>query len=72
MVRWIVVLEPLAIACVMAWLFVTQGGQTLYALMKLIATMYAGLAVVVVVLLVRRFGRASGDETIAPLDLAEA
>ena len=52
MVRWIVSLAPLAVACVMAWLFATQGGQTLYALMKLIATMYAGLAVVVVVMLI--------------------
>lgn len=51
MVRWIVALAPLAIASVMAWLIATQGGQTLYALMKLILTMYAGLAVVVVLML---------------------
>ena len=52
MVRWIVALAPLAVAGVMAWLFATQGGGTLYALTKLIGTMYIGLAVVVLLMLI--------------------
>ncbi len=51
MVRWIVALAPVAVAAVMAWLFATQGGKTLYALLQLIAIMYLGLAVLVVVML---------------------
>jgi DAACS family dicarboxylate/amino acid:cation (Na+ or H+) symporter len=51
MVRWIVSLAPIAVAAVMAWLFATQGGQTLYALLRLIGIMYLGLAVLVVVMM---------------------
>jgi DAACS family dicarboxylate/amino acid:cation (Na+ or H+) symporter len=51
MVRWVVSLAPIAVAAVMAWLFATQGGQTLYALLSLIAIMYLGLAVLVVVMM---------------------
>jgi DAACS family dicarboxylate/amino acid:cation (Na+ or H+) symporter len=52
MVRWIVALAPIAVAAVMAWLFATQGGQTLYALLSLIGIMYLGLAVLVVVMMI--------------------
>jgi DAACS family dicarboxylate/amino acid:cation (Na+ or H+) symporter len=51
MVRWVVSLAPIAVAAVMAWLFATQGGQTLYALIRLIGIMYLGLAVLVVVMM---------------------
>jgi dicarboxylate/amino acid:cation (Na+ or H+) symporter, DAACS family len=51
MVRWIVSLAPIAVATVMAWLFATQGGQTLYALLSLIAIMYLGLGVLVLVMM---------------------
>jgi dicarboxylate/amino acid:cation (Na+ or H+) symporter, DAACS family len=51
MVRWIVSLAPIAVAAVMAWLFATQGGQTLYALLSLIGIMYLGLGVLVIVMM---------------------
>jgi DAACS family dicarboxylate/amino acid:cation (Na+ or H+) symporter len=51
MVRWIVSLAPLAVAAVMAWLFATQGGRTLYALAQLIGSIYLALAIVVVVMM---------------------
>jgi len=50
MVRWIIATAPLAIAAVMGWLFSTQGTKVLLALGKLVASLYLGLAVVVVVM----------------------
>jgi DAACS family dicarboxylate/amino acid:cation (Na+ or H+) symporter len=47
LVRWIIVLAPIAVAAVIAWLVSTQGMATLYALAKLVGTLYIGLAVVV-------------------------
>jgi DAACS family dicarboxylate/amino acid:cation (Na+ or H+) symporter len=47
MVRWIIVLAPIAVVAIMAWLISTQGLSTLYALAKLVGTLYVGLAVVV-------------------------
>jgi DAACS family dicarboxylate/amino acid:cation (Na+ or H+) symporter len=45
--QWIIALAPIAILGIMAWLFATQGGATILALMRLIAVMYLGLGVVV-------------------------
>jgi DAACS family dicarboxylate/amino acid:cation (Na+ or H+) symporter len=45
--QWIVALSPLAILGIMAWLFATQGGATILALLRLIGVMYLGLAIVV-------------------------
>jgi len=58
MVRWIVALAPLAVAAVMAWLLATQGGRNLVALAKLIGTMYVGLLILVLfmVLVLRLIG----------------
>jgi DAACS family dicarboxylate/amino acid:cation (Na+ or H+) symporter len=50
LVRWIIVLAPLAVTAVIAWLVSTQGTATLYALAKLVGTLYIGLAVVVVMM----------------------
>ncbi|MET4385037.1 DAACS family dicarboxylate/amino acid:cation (Na+ or H+) symporter [Bradyrhizobium sp. F1.4.3] len=47
--RWITNLAPIAIFAVMAWLFATQGLATVVALAKLVAVMYLGLAIMVVV-----------------------
>jgi dicarboxylate/amino acid:cation (Na+ or H+) symporter, DAACS family len=49
-VRWVIVLAPIAVAAVMAWLLATQGTATLFALAKLVGTLYVGLAVVVVLM----------------------
>jgi dicarboxylate/amino acid:cation (Na+ or H+) symporter, DAACS family len=49
--RWIVALGPLAIFAVMAWLFSTQGIDSIFALAKLIGTMYMALIVLVAVFL---------------------
>jgi len=50
MVRWIIAFAPLAVAGVMAWLLATQGTGALYALAKLVGTLYIGLAVVVLLM----------------------
>jgi DAACS family dicarboxylate/amino acid:cation (Na+ or H+) symporter len=50
LVRWIIVLAPLAVAAVIAWLVATQGVATLYALAKLVGTLYVGLLVVVLLM----------------------
>lgn len=47
MVRWIVMLSPIAIAAVMAWLFSSQGMSVILALAKLVGSLYVGLVVVV-------------------------
>jgi len=47
MVRWIIMLAPIAIAAVMAWLFASQGIKVLLALAKLVGSLYVGLFVVV-------------------------
>ena len=49
-VRWIIVFAPLAIVGVMAWLISSQGTASLYALAKLVGTLYIGLAVVIVLM----------------------
>jgi dicarboxylate/amino acid:cation (Na+ or H+) symporter, DAACS family len=46
-VRWIIMLAPIAIAAVMAWLFSTQGMTMLLSLAKLIGSLYVGLFVVI-------------------------
>jgi DAACS family dicarboxylate/amino acid:cation (Na+ or H+) symporter len=50
MVRWIIAFAPLAVAGVMAWLLSTQGTGALYALAKLVGTLYIGLAIVVLLM----------------------
>jgi DAACS family dicarboxylate/amino acid:cation (Na+ or H+) symporter len=45
--QWIIALAPIAILGIMAWLFATQGGSTIMALLRLIAVMYLGLGFVV-------------------------
>lgn len=50
MVRWVIVLAPIAIAGVMAWLFASQGADVLIALAKLVASLYVGLVAVVLVM----------------------
>ena len=45
--QWIIGLAPIAILGIMAWLFATQGGATIMALLRLIAVMYLGLGFVV-------------------------
>jgi DAACS family dicarboxylate/amino acid:cation (Na+ or H+) symporter len=50
MVRWIIALAPIAIAAVMAWLFASQGAAVLLALAKLVAALYVGLVVVVLLM----------------------
>jgi DAACS family dicarboxylate/amino acid:cation (Na+ or H+) symporter len=45
--QWIIALAPIAILGIMAWLFATQGGATIMALLRLIAVMYLGLGFVV-------------------------
>jgi dicarboxylate/amino acid:cation (Na+ or H+) symporter, DAACS family len=52
MVRWIITFAPLAVAGVMAWLLSTQGTGALYALAKLVGTLYVGLAVVILLMCV--------------------
>jgi dicarboxylate/amino acid:cation (Na+ or H+) symporter, DAACS family len=49
-VRWVIVLAPLAVTAIMAWLLSTQGTAALYALAKLVGTLYLGLAVVVLLM----------------------
>jgi dicarboxylate/amino acid:cation (Na+ or H+) symporter, DAACS family len=50
MVRWIIALAPIAIAAVMAWLFASQGAAVLLALAKLVASLYVGLVVIVLLI----------------------
>lgn len=50
MVRWIIAFAPLGVAGVMAWLLSTQGTGALYALAKLVGTLYVGLAVVILLM----------------------
>lgn len=47
MVRWIIMLAPLAIAAVMAWLFASQGLSVLLSLVKLVGSLYVGLLLVI-------------------------
>lgn len=56
LVRWIIVLAPLAVAAVIAWLVSTQGVATLYALAKLVGTLYVGLLVVVLLMCLVLYG----------------
>jgi DAACS family dicarboxylate/amino acid:cation (Na+ or H+) symporter len=49
-VQWIIAFAPIAVLAAMSWLFATQGVSTLFALAKLVMTMYAGLGVVVLVM----------------------
>jgi dicarboxylate/amino acid:cation (Na+ or H+) symporter, DAACS family len=49
-VRWVIMLAPLAIAAVMAWLFASQGTSVLIALAKLVGSLYVGLIAVVLVM----------------------
>ena len=50
MVRWIIIIAPVAIAGVMAWLFATQGTSMMIALGKLVGSLYIGLTVVVLLM----------------------
>jgi DAACS family dicarboxylate/amino acid:cation (Na+ or H+) symporter len=50
MVRWVIALAPIAVAAAIAALIATQGVGTLYALARLVGTLYAGLAVVVLLM----------------------
>jgi DAACS family dicarboxylate/amino acid:cation (Na+ or H+) symporter len=50
MVRWIIAFAPLAVAGMMAWLLSTQGTGALYALAKLVGTLYVGLVVVILLM----------------------
>jgi DAACS family dicarboxylate/amino acid:cation (Na+ or H+) symporter len=52
MVRWIIAFAPLAVAGAIAWLLATQGTGALYALAKLVGTLYLGLAVVILLMCV--------------------
>jgi DAACS family dicarboxylate/amino acid:cation (Na+ or H+) symporter len=52
MVRWIIAFAPLAVAGAIAWLVATQGTGALYALAKLVGTLYLGLAVVILLMCV--------------------
>ncbi|WP_255467946.1 dicarboxylate/amino acid:cation symporter [Reyranella sp. CPCC 100927] len=45
--KWIVGLAPLAVFAIMAWIFATQGAQTLFALARLIGVLYLGLFILV-------------------------
>jgi DAACS family dicarboxylate/amino acid:cation (Na+ or H+) symporter len=49
MTKWITALAPIAVFAIMAWLFATQGLATVVALAKLVAVMYLGLAIMVVI-----------------------
>lgn len=49
MTKWITALAPIAVFAIMAWLFATQGLATVIALAKLVAVMYLGLAIMVVI-----------------------
>jgi DAACS family dicarboxylate/amino acid:cation (Na+ or H+) symporter len=52
MVRWIIAFAPLAVAGAMAWLLSSQGTAALFALAKLVGTLYIGLAVVILLMCV--------------------
>lgn len=47
MVRWIIMLAPIAITAVMAWTFASQGATMLFSLAKLVGSLYVGLLVVI-------------------------
>jgi DAACS family dicarboxylate/amino acid:cation (Na+ or H+) symporter len=47
--KGVVATAPVAVAGIMAWVFATQGGKMLYAMAKLIGTLYIGLLIVMVV-----------------------
>ncbi|NEV00482.1 dicarboxylate/amino acid:cation symporter [Bradyrhizobium uaiense] len=49
MTKWITSLAPIAVFAIMSWLFATQGLATVVALAKLVAVMYLGLAIMVVI-----------------------
>jgi DAACS family dicarboxylate/amino acid:cation (Na+ or H+) symporter len=50
MVRWIIAVAPLAVAGAIAWLISSQGTSALYALAKLVGTLYVGLGVVILLM----------------------
>jgi dicarboxylate/amino acid:cation (Na+ or H+) symporter, DAACS family len=50
MVRWIIVVAPLAVAGAISWLISSQGTSALYALAKLVGTLYIGLGVVILLM----------------------
>ncbi len=47
--KGVVATAPVAVAGIMAWVFATQGGKMLWAMAKLIGTLYIGLLFVMVV-----------------------
>ena len=47
MVRWVIAVAPIAIAGLAAWLISTQGTASLFALAKLVGTLYVGLVAVI-------------------------
>jgi DAACS family dicarboxylate/amino acid:cation (Na+ or H+) symporter len=49
MTRWIIGFSPIAVFAIMAWIFATKGVGLIVALAKLIAVMYLGLAIMVVI-----------------------
>jgi Na+/H+-dicarboxylate symporter len=38
---------PIAVACILAWVFASQGGAMIYALSKLLLSLYIGLFIVI-------------------------
>jgi len=48
-VNGILRITPLAVACIIAWVFASQGKAMIFALSKLILTLYIGMAVVMVI-----------------------
>jgi DAACS family dicarboxylate/amino acid:cation (Na+ or H+) symporter len=50
MTNWIISLSPIAIFAIIAWLFATQGVQTIIALLKLVGVVYLGLFILLLVL----------------------
>ena len=50
MTNWIISLSPIAIFAIIAWLFATQGIQTILALLKLVGVVYFGLFILLLVL----------------------
>lgn len=44
--KGVVATAPLAVAGIMAWVLATQGGKVLYAMAKLIGTLYVGLIII--------------------------
>lgn len=46
---WVIALSPVAIFAIVSWLFASKGLATLFALAKLVAVMYLGLAILLLV-----------------------